>query len=61
MEKFTEINTFRVIRTTLSSTFLMRLGFQGYRCTPGIAIFVWRVAKNYAYSPLKESNKFQNT
>ena len=43
MENFTEINTFRLLRTTLSSIFLIRLRFQGYRCKSDIAIFGLRV------------------
>ena len=48
MEKFIAINTFRVRRTTLSFTFLIRSRFQWYRCKSG---FAWRVTLNYAYSP----------
>ena len=29
--------------STFSSTFLIRLRFQGYRCKSGIDILVWRV------------------
>ena len=39
MEKLAEINAFRVGNTTVSSTFLMRLRFQGYRCKSDIFIF----------------------
>ena len=39
MEKFTEIKTYRVGKTTCSSLFLITLRFQGYRCKSGIAIF----------------------
>ena len=53
MEKLTEIKTFRVRKTTVSSTFLIRLRFQGYCCQSGIAIFARRVICNYAYSPFK--------
>ena len=42
-------------KTTISSTFLIRLRFQWYRCESGIAIFAWRVAWNYANSPFKSS------
>ena len=33
---------------------LIRQSFQGYRCESGIAIFIWRVIWNYAYSPFKD-------
>ena len=42
MEKLTEINIW-VRKTTDSSTFLVRLWFQGYRCKSDIVIFAWRV------------------
>ena len=36
-----EINTFQVGKTTVSSTFFIRLRFQGYPCKSGIVIFAW--------------------
>ena len=42
-EKLAEINTFRVRKTTISSTFLIRISFQGHRCESGIAIFALRL------------------
>ena len=36
---------------TVSSTFRIKLRFQGYRCKSGIVIFPWRVTLNYANSP----------
>ena len=53
MEKFSEITTFWVRKNMLSFTFLIRLGFQGYRCKSGIAIFALRL-----YSPLNTLFKF---
>ena len=41
----------------ISCTFLMRLRLQGYRCKSGIAIFAWRVTRNYAYSIFKHAVK----
>ena len=32
--------------------YLIRQSFQGYSCKSGIAIFAWRVTKNYVYSPI---------
>ena len=40
-EKLEEKNTFR--KTPISSTFFIRLRFQGYRCKSGIAIFALRI------------------
>ena len=42
MKKFTEINAVRVEKKTLSSTYFIRLRFQGYRCKSGFAIFPWK-------------------
>ena len=42
MEKLAEINSFRVRKTTVSSTFLIRLRFQVYRCKSGIVILAYR-------------------
>ena len=50
IDKFTEINTSWVSKTTFSSTFLMRWRFQGYCCKSDSE---WKVTWNYAYSPLK--------
>jgi len=50
----TEVNTFR--KTTWSSTFLIRIRFEDYRWKWGIAIFAWRVTRNYAFSPFKQNN-----
>ena len=47
MEKLSELCK----KMTLSSTFLIRLRFQGYLCKSVIAIFAWSVTGNYAYSP----------
>ena len=44
----------RVRKTKLSSTFLIELSFQWYRCNLGIAIFACKVTWNYAYSPFNE-------
>ena len=33
---------------------LVKVWFQRYRCESGIAIFVWRVNWNYAYSPFNQ-------
>ena len=41
----------QVNKTKLSSTFLIRLSFQGYRYKWGFALFEWKVTWNYAYSP----------
>ena len=44
----------------LSSTFLLILRFQEYRCKSGIAIFAWRVTKSYAntsFNIKKRSNR----
>ena len=38
-------------KTTISSTFLIRSRFQGYRCEWWIAILARRFKWNYAYSP----------
>ena len=46
------------MKTTISSTFLIRLGFQGCRCKAIIAFFALRVASNYAYSPSNLLNLF---
>ena len=51
VEKLIEIYTFRIRKTTLSFTFLIRFRFQGYHWKSNIAIFVWRVTWNYTYSP----------
>ena len=51
MEKLSRINAFRDRKTRVSSTFLIKLKFWGYRCKSGNAIFAWRVTWNYAYSP----------
>jgi len=48
-----EINTFRFKKITISSTFLIRLKFQGHRCMSGIIIFAWTITWIYAYSPFK--------
>ena len=40
-------------KTTVFSTFLIRLSFQGYLCKSGIAIFALRFTWNYAYSPFE--------
>jgi len=53
-EKYTERYTFWVGKTTLSSTFLIRLRIQGYCCKSGIAIFEWR----FTYSTFKNFLKF---
>ena len=53
LEKFTEIHSFWVRKTMLSSTFLIKLRLPGYRCKSGIAIFACKVTGNYAYSPFK--------
>ena len=50
MKKFTELDTFRVIKTTLFSTFLMRLGFQGYRCI--MLTVPFRKTTNFKFSDL---------
>ena len=49
MEKLAEVITFRVRETTVSSTVLIRLKFQWYRCKSDIALFAWRFTWNYAY------------
>ena len=43
------------VKTYSIFTFVIRLIFQGNRCESNIAIFVWRVIWNYAYSPFKGS------
>ena len=43
MEKLTEMITLRVRKTTVSSRYLIKLRFQGYRWKSDIAIFAWRV------------------
>ncbi len=48
-----EINTFRFKKITISSTFLIKLKFQGHRCMSGIIIFAWTITWIYAYSPFK--------
>ena len=47
MEKFSEIDNFRVSKTTVSFPFLIRLRFQGYCCKSGIAKFAGSVTRNY--------------
>ena len=42
-KKITELTLFQSEKTWLSSSFLIRLRFQGYRCKSEIAIFAWRV------------------
>ena len=56
VEKLIEIYTFRIRKTTLSFTFLIRFRFQGYHWKSNIAIFVWRVTWNYTYSPFFSSD-----
>ena len=56
MDNFLELNFFRADKTTVSSTFLIRLMFPGYRCESDIVICAWRVTWNYAYSPFNENN-----
>ena len=52
--KFNGIKLFFSVRkTTLSSTFMIRLCFQGYRCKSDIVIFAWMVTWNHTYSPFK--------
>ena len=46
LEKFTEIHSFWVRKTMLSSTFLIRLRLPGYRCKLGIAIFACKIQVN---------------
>ena len=48
---YTLIKTLWTRKTTLSSTFLIRWRYQGYRCKTSIVIVAWRVTWNYAYSP----------
>ena len=43
--------------TSLSSTFMIRLKFQGYLCKSGITIFVWRVTWNYAFSSFEHYDR----
>ncbi len=42
-EKLTELNTFNPRKEDNSSTLLIRLRYQGYRCKSGIVIFALRV------------------
>ena len=49
------MNIFRNKKRTISSTFFIRLRFQGYCCKSGIVI-AWRVTLKYAYSPFKWIN-----
>jgi len=51
------INTYRVRKTTISSTFFNRLRLPGYRCISGIVIFTWRVTKITLTVPLNSANK----
>ena len=53
-EKLTDIKTFRVRKTTVSSTFLIRLRFQLVPLSIGRChLCAWRVTWNYTYSPFK--------
>ena len=49
------IKNFLSQKNDVSSTLLIRLRFQGYRCKSGTEIFAWRVMK--AYTPFN-MNKF---
>ena len=51
--KLSEINTSESEKWSFSSTFFIRVWFQGYRCKPGVEIFACRVTWNYGYSPFK--------
>ena len=44
IEKLIEINTFRVKKTMVSSTFLIRLRFQGFRGILGVGIFALEIS-----------------
>ena len=41
----------------LNILYLITQSFKGYRCKSGIALFVWRVTWNYAYSPFMGKGK----
>ena len=59
IEKSSELKTFRVRKTIVSSKFFIRLRFQGYHCKSGIVIFAWQETQHYAYSaysPFKSAN-----
>ena len=43
IERLSEINTFKPLKTKISSIFLIRLRFLGYRCESSITIFAWWV------------------
>ena len=53
LEKLSEINTSESEKWSFSSTFLIRVWFQGYRCKAGVEISACRVTWNYGYSPFK--------
>ena len=53
LETFTEIPLSKSEKRRYLPQFLCNKGFQGYRCKTGIAIFAWRVTKDYVYSPFK--------
>ena len=46
-------NTFEPRKTTISFTLLIRWRFQANRRESDIAVFVWNVTLNYAFSPFK--------
>ena len=48
-------NPFKPRKMTISSTFLIRLRFQGYHCDSGIIIFAREVTLNQACSPFKDT------
>ena len=45
----------------ISSTLLIKVGFQGYLSELGIATFPWRVTWNYAYSPFNLEHYIKST
>ena len=53
-ETASENKQFKETQTLISNSNLIRQSFQGYLCKSDIAIFAWRVAKNYACSPFKK-------
>ena len=56
-KNFKEYNNFQGIKTTLSSTLLIKIKFQWYRCTSDIPLFERRFIKGYDASTFKELNK----
>ena len=48
--ELSEFNTFKVRKTTISSTLLIRQRFQVYSCESGIPLFKWKVTLNNLFN-----------